>query len=242
MTQAASHAAQAYATMPRMREERMPDVVAQQAATMMQEPAVQTAMAAGYATARAMPAPAPVMRSEPLPRVEMRETRAPALRTEARPLPAAAELPLAAPPVVEPPRMEPQRVEPPRVELPRMEPAYSEPAPAPMPEPVAAAPEPAPQPVPEKRKGGSIFSRVTNKAFDIARQTSADLRDATPAAMISRVSKPEPVMRAPAAPSPALNAAPAQPRLTLDPPERMAPRPSEEDLLDIPAFLRRQAN
>ena len=208
---------------------------------------MQAAIGAGYAVSRAMPAPAPFLRSDPPARVNPVETRErPALRSEPRPLPAAAELPLAPPPVAEPPRIEPQRVEPqrmepPRVELPRMEPAYSEPVPAP--EPVAAAPEPAPQAPPEKRRAGGIFSRVTNRAIDIARQTSADLRDATPAAMISRVAKSDPVMRAPVSqPAPVVYPAVTQPRLTLDAPERLAPRPSEEDLLDIPAFLRRQAN
>jgi cell division protein FtsZ len=34
-----------------------------------------------------------------------------------------------------------------------------------------------------------------------------------------------------------------QTRLALDPTDRIAaPRPSEEEMLDIPAFLRRQAN
>jgi cell division protein FtsZ len=34
----------------------------------------------------------------------------------------------------------------------------------------------------------------------------------------------------------------AQPTLNLDPSDRIAASRSEEDLLDIPAFLRRQAN
>jgi cell division protein FtsZ len=49
---------------------------------------------------------------------------------------------------------------------------------------------------------------------------------------------PAPVAAAPAAPTPA----PAQPRLGgLDPTDRLAPK-AEDDLLEIPAFLRRQAN
>jgi cell division protein FtsZ len=61
--------------------------------------------------------------------------------------------------------------------------------------------------------------------------------------MMTRIAKPEPVMRAPAsqpaapAPQPAV-----QTRLALDPTDRLTARPSEEDMLDIPAFLRRQAN
>ena len=112
-------------------------------------------------------------------------------------------------------------------------------APAPMP----AAPEPAAQPVLEKRRAPGLFSRAATKALDLARQTSADLREATPSSMMNRIAKPEPVMRAPApqpaapAPQPA-----AQARLALDPTDRLTARPSEEDMLDIPAFLRRQAN
>jgi cell division protein FtsZ len=63
--------------------------------------------------------------------------------------------------------------------------------------------------------------------------------EATPAAMIERVAKPEPPPRASAPSTPP----PVQPRLAgLDPADRITPRKSEEDMLDIPAFLRRQAN
>jgi cell division protein FtsZ len=230
-----SYVAPAYAAMPRAREERYADTVAQQAvaapmaAQMVQEPPMQAAAGGG---ARMMAAaPAPVMRSEPAPRFNPFEPRErPQPRAEARPAASTAELPLPEPAVAEPPRAEAPRFEPPR-----SEPAS---APEPMPEPAsAAAPDPMPQAAPEKRRS-SIFTRVTNRAFDIARQTGADLREATPAAMLNRVAKSDPVMRSPApAPQPA-----AQPRLALDPAERIAPRPSEEDLLDIPAFLRRQAN
>ncbi|MDB5361422.1 MAG: ftsZ [Rhodospirillales bacterium] len=57
--------------------------------------------------------------------------------------------------------------------------------------------------------------------------------------IIGRGGHAEPARPAPAAPRPS---APAQPRLSgVDPAER-APQSSEEDYLDIPAFLRRQAN
>src|SRR5215470_9195312 len=234
----------AYAGMTRIRDERVPEIVAQQAAPTMQAQAyhqapLQAAVGGGYAPAPRMPAPqpapAPRIDTAALARASMLERPAP--RVEPRPMPPAVELPLAAAPMPEPPAPEPVRaepvyVEPPRAEMPAME------APAPMP----AAAEPAPQPM-EKRRAPGLFSRAATKALDLARQTSADLREATPSAMMTRIAKPDPVMRAPApqpaapAPQPA-----AQARLALDPTDRLAARPSEEDMLDIPAFLRRQAN
>ncbi|MGH6928374.1 MAG: cell division protein FtsZ, partial [Dongiaceae bacterium] len=73
--------------------------------------------------------------------------------------------------------------------------------------------------------------------------TSSDLRDATPSAMMTRMAKPDPVIRSSApAPQPPTPAPAVQTRLALDPTDRIASRPSEEEMLDIPAFLRRQAN
>jgi cell division protein FtsZ len=106
-----------------------------------------------------------------------------------------------------------------------------------------AVAEPAPQPVAEKRRGPGLFTRAANRALDLARQTGADLREATPSAMMTRIAKPDPVMRAPAPQPAAPQPQPAvQARLALDPTDRLTARPSEEDMLDIPAFLRRQAN
>ena len=241
--------AAAYAGMTRIRDERVPEIVAQQAMPVMQAQAyqqapLQAAVGGGYAPAPRMtppqPAPAPRIDTAALARASMLERPAP--RVEPRPMPPSVELPLAAAPMPEPApepmRTEPVRAEPAYVEPPRAEHAMME-APAPMP----AAPEPAPQPVLEKRRAPGLFSRAATKALDLARQTSADLREATPSSMMNRIAKPEPVMRAPApqpaapAPQPA-----AQARLALDPTDRLTARPSEEDMLDIPAFLRRQAN
>jgi cell division protein FtsZ len=116
----------------------------------------------------------------------------------------------------------------------RTEPAFIAPRPA---EPVqAAAPQlqraadpfaaaelanaaPRAEPVKEKRRGPSLFERVTG--------TGRARAQAQPAA-------------APAAPAAAAPA--AQPRLGgLEPADR-ASQPAQDDLLDIPAFLRRQAN
>jgi cell division protein FtsZ len=163
-------------------------------------------------------------------------------------LPPASELPFAASPApepaafeplqAEPAPVEPPRFDPPRFETPRFEPA---PAPEPVPQPAIEAAHPAA----EKKRGPSIFARAANRALDLARQTSSDLRDATPSSMMTRMAKPDPVIRssAPAPQPPTPAPAPAvQTRLALDPTDRIAARPSEEEMLDIPAFLRRQAN
>ena len=235
----------AYAGMTRIRDERVPEIVAQQAAPAMaahayQQAPLQAAVGGGYAAPRmtaAQAAPAMRVDAGALARARMVEARErPAPRVEPRPLPPASELPLPAAPAAEPPAAEPVRAEPAYVEPPRAEPPAAEP-------PYQAAPESAPQPVAEKRRGPGIFTRAANRALDLARQTSADLREATPSAMMTRISKPDPVMRAPTpqpaapAPQPAV-----QTRLALDPTDRLTARPSEEEMLDIPAFLRRQAN
>jgi len=244
----------AYAAMTRIRDERVPEIVAQQVAPAMQAQAyqqapLQAAAGGGYAAPRMapaynppvpQPAPAPRVDAAALARASMIERPAP--RVEPRPLPPSIELPLAAAPAPEPPAPEPVRAEPVRAE-----PAYVEPPRAELPvaePPMPAAPEPAPQPV-EKRRAPGLFTRAATKALDLARQTSADLREATPSSMMTRIAKPDPVMRAPA-PPPAMPAPQPQPavqtRLALDPTDRLSARPSEEDMLDIPAFLRRQAN
>src|SRR6185312_13877656 len=125
---------------------------------------------------------------------------------------------------------------------------YAEPPRAELPEaPPPAASEPMAQTVAEKRRFLGLFSRAATRALDLARQTSADLREATPSSMMTRIAKPDPVMRAPASPppaaapgfSPAVPQPAVQTRLALDPTDRLTSRPSEEDMLDIPAFLRR---
>ncbi len=213
--------------------ERLTEVVAHAQATMSQaaqpqtylEHGLQAAVGSGYVPAPRMAAPpaAPVVRQEPVPAPRM-----PAPEPQERP--ATAELPFVAEPAGPPAYAEPAFAEP----------GYAEPRLGGEP----AAAEPARQAAPEKR---NIFARVRNQAQQWAKQTTADLREATPAAMINRVNAPEPAPRrvpAPAAQPAAAPAAPptTQPRLALDPTERLAPRQSDEDLLDIPAFLRRQAN
>ncbi len=102
--------------------------------------------------------------------------------------------------------------------------------------PIAAQAEPfaaaamanGPRPVPERRRGPTLFERVTGSGR--ARQTPP-----APEPVAEPVAEPvvepvaEPVATAVAAPAPV-------------PSDRLAPPRVEEDLLDIPAFLRRQAN
>jgi cell division protein FtsZ len=70
-----------------------------------------------------------------------------------------------------------------------------------------------------------LFARVTGGAAAWARNSTPEKKEATPAA--------KPIPSQPA----------VQARLSgLDPQDRLASSKTEEDLLDIPAFLRRQAN
>mgnify|MGYP001131387710 CR=1 FL=1 len=82
------------------------------------------------------------------------------------------------------------------------------------------------EPARERRRGPSLFERVTGTG-----------RARAQAAQSTSVS-------APPQPAPAPQPQPApQPRLGgLDPADRVAPPSPQDDLLDIPAFLRRQAN
>jgi cell division protein FtsZ len=224
-----------HGAMPRAREERVPEIVAQTAQPAMQQPfqqqTMQVAVGGGYAQRMTAP-PAPAYRNEPAPQaaapsyvprpnpVEPQER--PMARPEPRQPASAAELPFAPPPAVE--YAEPEATM-----------AQERFVPAP---PVAEPVRPA---APDRRKQGGILAR----AATWAKQTSAELREATPAAAMNRIASSEPAMRAAATPQRAAPAAqpPSQTVLTgLDPAERLASRQSEDEILDIPAFLRRQAN
>jgi cell division protein FtsZ len=181
------------------------------------------------------PAPQPVYVQQPAPEVRP----APLPRMEVRPQPLTAELPFVAPqpaPQMQAPVPQPA---PQVMQQHAPQPAYySEPAPqpqlqSPQPQPAAPGADPAP-----KRSG--IFSRMTSTAASWAQKTGQDLRSATPAAVMTRTSSGEPAPQRPA-PQPAPQQ--AQPRLSgLDPADRLAPRNGDDEILDIPAFLRRQAN
>jgi cell division protein FtsZ len=126
-------------------------------------------------------------------------------------------------------------------------------------EPAESRPTQAASPAP-RRSGQSLFAKVTGgaaRALQAATQGSdAAARPAEPvqnsprpmAARSASPAQPERQSAAPSAPQAASRPAPsagntAQPRLSgLDPAERIGHSQAEEDLLDIPAFLRRQAN
>ncbi|MBI3515454.1 MAG: cell division protein FtsZ, partial [Proteobacteria bacterium] len=108
--------------------------------------------------------------------------------------------------------------------------AAAMPAPAPAPAmaaPADARPAPAAPPQAEKPRAPSLFERVTGAA---GRRAKAEAAAARPA---------EPSLRpAPAAVAPNAQASLGQ----VDPTDRLASSQPADDLLDIPAFLRRQAN
>jgi cell division protein FtsZ len=93
--------------------------------------------------------------------------------------------------------------------------------------PTAAVPEPAP-----KKRGSSLFERVTGIGRRIM---DGGEPEQTRQAPQPQAQQPAPVRQAPAG-------APQQPRPAeqLERPEKMSH--AEEEMLDIPAFLRRQAN
>jgi cell division protein FtsZ len=178
-------------------------------------------------SAYAQAAPAPMASTRPIPPASMPAPRA----VTTRPVPpqrtATGDEPFIAPAPVDPSTAAAQPAQA------KVEPAQADPFAAaamanPPPPPVARAPERAPQrpqPQPEVRmekpRAPSLFERVTGTA-----------RRAAP----PMVAQPA---RAPVTPPPAQ----PQPRLgQIDPGERLASSPVEDDLLDIPAFLRRQAN
>jgi cell division protein FtsZ len=103
-----------------------------------------------------------------------------------------------------------------------------------------------------KRGGQSLFAKVTGAARALAATQSGDTaarvarsEPAQPSArpMPARAASPAQPERQTASQTAATPAGAAQPRLSgLDPAERIGHSQAEEDLLDIPAFLRRQAN
>jgi cell division protein FtsZ len=137
--------------------------------------------------------------------------------------------------------------------------------------PAAARPAAQPQPAPQrpaidrraepqaapKRGGQSLFAKVTGAARALAASQGSEASAPRQGEAVQPVARPmaarsaspaQPERQAaaqppaPAASRPAAGSA-AQPRLSgLDPAERIGHSQAEEDLLDIPAFLRRQAN
>jgi cell division protein FtsZ len=113
------------------------------------------------------------------------------------------------------------------------------PAAMPGPEPIAAADTAIRAPQKPASRGPSLFERVT-KAGRLLHREEPEPPVARVTPVISAAPAPMPAPAAAPAPTPAPAPA-AQAKLgPLDPAER--PGAKEEDLLDIPAFLRRQAN
>jgi len=204
----------------------MPQPAAVVAAAAIAPSASTPAFAGTSALAIAQPQAQPATAAQPQPTVQAQM---------AQPAPAA-ELPA---PATRPETMERAVVRneafiPPKPAEPQMR-APVVTAPVLAPEPFAAAAmanggrPTAPAPV-RKARTPSLFERVTG----VARNRGVTVEPVAPA-----VSAPAaPVVAAPAQPS-----LPAQPRLgPLDPADRVAVSKTEEDLLEIPAFLRRQAN
>ena len=102
----------------------------------------------------------------------------------------------------------------------------------------------APPPKKERDRLPTLFERVTRTGR--ARQQAATTSLARPAISpsVATPTAAPPVAAAPAMPpAPAAETGPSQPRLgPLNPGDRIASPRVEDDLLDIPAFLRRQAN
>ena len=85
-----------------------------------------------------------------------------------------------------------------------------------------------------RRRGGNLFQRITG--------TGRERRPEPPAAASEPAAQPEPPKPAPIAEKPQ-KSAPQQSRLAgVDPEDRVQTSHAEDDLLEIPAFLRRQAN
>lgn len=189
-------------------------------------------------------APAAAMEADPMVRDETPD--APVIDTPmaATPAPAAMDEPFIPPPPVEPAKSEPVVAEA---------------------DPFREAEMLNATPPPEKRRASNLFQRMTGNSWS-RRASSDDQPESTPEAATNEMAEPEiqapapapapaaiaptppptpQVVEAPAAPETSPMAGPVamQPRLKgVDSQERLPSSQSEEDLLDIPAFLRRQAN
>jgi len=212
----------------------------------------ETAGATALAQSPVMqPKPSPVVQPTiaEAPRIQKQEPVLPPMReTMARPAPQ--------------PREDKHFIAPPPVETPAPQSAPAVAAPT-----LTAQAPAAPQP---QRRMPNLFSRVTGGAA-WAKPAALDARESQVTPQMRASSPPRPAAQAPAPSMPTLSAAAApapapmappvaaspqvqpslsqpaqattQPRLSgLDPKDRIAASRAEEDLLDIPAFLRRQAN
>jgi cell division protein FtsZ len=189
----------------------------------------------------AMPAPMPVAEPMPTPAV-----------AEAAPAPVAvAPQPVMAAPAPAPvARTEPAFIAP-RAMEPVLEPRIANPAATRMAPLNAfnaadmANAQAATREAPPRRRLPSLFERVTGTGRARAGETTAAPAPvaAAPAPAAVAAPAPAPVAAPVAAPTPTPAPAAVQQRLGgLDPSDRLMATKAEDDLLDIPAFLRRQAN
>ncbi len=101
------------------------------------------------------------------------------------------------------------------------------------------APQAAPAPAADKKRGFSLFERVTGAARRAENQTP---QAAVPQRAIPTLGTIGTATAARVHPSDANVPLAGQPRLGIDAPARPKASTPEDDLLEIPAFLRRQAN
>ncbi|HTJ65600.1 MAG TPA: cell division protein FtsZ [Alphaproteobacteria bacterium] len=106
--------------------------------------------------------------------------------------------------------------------------------------PQPAPEQPAPAPAVEKKRAFSLFERVTGA---VRRSESAAAQPAAPAPAGERAAPTFGARMTPPPRQPDTTMVPmGQPRLGIDAPAKAKTSSPEDDLLEIPAFLRRQAN
>jgi cell division protein FtsZ len=106
-----------------------------------------------------------------------------------------------------------------------------------------AAPQPNGSSAPEARRS-TLFEKMTSRltGTPAGRTGSAPTAQAAGSTAAPRMQARETPRMEPRMEAPQAMAPQAQPTLNLDPSDRLSGSRAEEDLLDIPAFLRRQAN
>ena len=158
--------------------------------------------------------------------------------------------PFIAPPAVEPAARATQpsvevRVSQPAPQLAMPQPTMNQPAMSQPLVPQSAMVQPAMQPLPlnqasshpERKKAPTLFEKMTSRI------TGTATRPATPPMPAQAGSRPQGREAAPQRAEPSFVQQPAQQTsLNLDPTDRIGGQRGEEEMLDIPAFLRRQAN
>jgi cell division protein FtsZ len=181
----------------------------------------------------------PVIEEEPIreeaPEQAAEAESAPAPEPIAEPVAEAAPEPVAAP---EAPKE--AFIPPPPVQVAKAEPKEQA---APDPYRAAALLNAGPKPAERKKSGLNLFQRMTGRKEE-PQAVEKPLEMPAPKAPEPQAAAPEPAPKSAPAAVPTPAAPPAQQtRLDgVDPQDRLPSSQTEEDLLDIPAFLRRQAN